>query len=456
MMTKIKKLGSGTYADVFHVLKNGKNYALKVNFSNEVSFCNCLREIHAMKKIEKHPFILIPEDFIFEYRKENNYVDFLYQLADGELKIKNFKIESLGKIIVELMLGVEFMHSRNIIHRDIKPHNVLLFGDDIKITDFGISCDTNLDYLKDVAYTPGFRAPEVCLKENYDFKADIWALGALIFYIVYGEYYIKKIGEDNVQLLEEIKQREHSYLTNHKRPDNERAKNVAKILNLDVLDRILRNMLHTDKAERLSITDILFDKSFSPFFENYRDLINDTRKKYRPYTFPLDFNVHITIDSERCQFINEMTQIVDEYSLKKITKLNIKFMALSIYDKCRNKIDLSKKILRKTIVFISLKFCIDDLFFEHSTVIGKYSRQKIAEAEKTIIFDGLNGVILDENIFTLSNRYFIEPLNKLELLFKFYTKTGFNGEISEYFSTAIKMVRLVNRRPGKTIYCNKR
>lgn len=455
MVTKIKKLGCGSYADVYHVKINGKDYALKENFSNEVDFCNCLREIHSMKKINKHPYIMTLEDTIIEYKKEKNYINFLYELADCELKANKISISDAGKIIVELMLAVEFIHSRNIIHRDIKPYNVLMFGSDVKLTDFGISCDANLNYFKDPAFTPGFRPPEVCLRENYDFKADIWSLGALIYYIVYGEYYIDKFEDNNEKLLSEIKQKEHDFLINRKRPSTQRVHSISKILNLDIIDKMLRNMLHSDKNERLTITDIFFDKKFDGFFANYRYLIDKTREQYRPYMCSLNYPIKIVVDKLRCKFINEMVCIVDDIKMSKNENYNVKFACITIFDRCRDKINLTKKLFRRTIVYIVLKFCIDDLFFDYKDVIGKYPKNTVAEAEKTIILDALNGVIFTENIYTLTNRYFNESLSKIEMLYKFFTLTGFNGKMFDYFSTAIKISALNARKQNKILYCNK-
>ena len=69
-------------------------------------------------------------------------------------------------IILEILLGLHFIHSNGIIHRDLKPENILLSGNslEISICDFGFALDTkNKEYMaaKNVCGTPGYIAPEV-------------------------------------------------------------------------------------------------------------------------------------------------------------------------------------------------------------------------------------------------------------------------------------------------------
>jgi serine/threonine protein kinase len=97
------------------------------------------------------------------------------------LKMKIPKCFDIMLILHNICLGVEYLHSRNIVHGDIKPSNILIFKDNkkyvAKLSDFSLSglCFDRIN--NKYAYTIGYRAPEVELKGSYDFKADIWALG---------------------------------------------------------------------------------------------------------------------------------------------------------------------------------------------------------------------------------------------------------------------------------------
>jgi serine/threonine protein kinase len=104
----------------------------------------------------------------------------IYDLSRA-LKCKVAKTFDIISILYNVSLGVEYLHSRNIVHGDIKPSNILIFKNDKKytgrITDFSLSALCFDRIYNKYAYTNGYRPPEVELKGSYDFKADIWALG---------------------------------------------------------------------------------------------------------------------------------------------------------------------------------------------------------------------------------------------------------------------------------------
>lgn len=79
------------------------------------------------------------------------------------------------------------MHSKNILHRDIKTQNIFITKNDIlKIGDFGISkqVETISPLTNTVCGTPYFMPPEVCLGKAYDSKADVWAVGVILYELI--------------------------------------------------------------------------------------------------------------------------------------------------------------------------------------------------------------------------------------------------------------------------------
>ncbi|KAI8388599.1 kinase-like domain-containing protein [Radiomyces spectabilis] len=92
----------------------------------------------------------------------------------------------------EMILGIEYLHNNDIVHRDIKPDNLLLSDDDVlKIVDFGVSemFVKGNDKLKGSAGSPAFMAPELCVAHHGEISgkaADIWSLGITLYCLVHG------------------------------------------------------------------------------------------------------------------------------------------------------------------------------------------------------------------------------------------------------------------------------
>lgn len=108
--------------------------------------------------------------------------------------MQKFSEKQAAKILHQVLLGLNYMHKKNIVHRDIKPENLLLESRDlanlnIKITDFGFAkCydPSNFEGLDDVLGSPLYMAPEVVKKLKYDTKVDIWSLGIVTYILLSG------------------------------------------------------------------------------------------------------------------------------------------------------------------------------------------------------------------------------------------------------------------------------
>ena len=81
------------------------------------------------------------------------------------------------------MLGVEHIHRKRILHRDIKTLNIFLTRDDkVKIGDLGVAkMLESADFAQTMVGTPFYLSPELCEEKPYNEKSDIWALGCLVY-----------------------------------------------------------------------------------------------------------------------------------------------------------------------------------------------------------------------------------------------------------------------------------
>jgi len=101
-----------------------------------------------------------------------------------------FPEEEVRKIFRHALSGLAAVHAHNVVHRDIKPDNVLLVNDsaeDLKLADFGIAIKLRPgEKARGEAGTPGYMAPEILRGEPYDCAADIWSLGVVFFLLFSG------------------------------------------------------------------------------------------------------------------------------------------------------------------------------------------------------------------------------------------------------------------------------
>jgi len=159
----------------------------KYLFENEIKI-NSLFNTRFILKIEDHKKDNKQLNIISEYFESQNLQKFLENEQKKDRKF--LKEEIIWKIFIQLCFALYHIHNKNIIHRNIKPVNILLDNKyNVKLTNFKkafalksetVLCyDFNLNYKenKEININP----PEIILKEGYNTKSDIWNLGAILY-----------------------------------------------------------------------------------------------------------------------------------------------------------------------------------------------------------------------------------------------------------------------------------
>lgn len=196
--TVIKNLGKGSAGkvDLVRNEETGHLYALKtisLSHLNAKERESAESEIHFLKVLKGPTLIKSYQSFIekdkitifMEYAEGGTLSD---QILTYKMNKEKFPTDTILNWIAQVVLGVMLMHSKNILHRDLKSQNLFLTSDGtVKIGDFGISKElpTLSSLAKTSCGTPYFMPPEVCKGEPYGEKIDIWAIGCILYELVF-------------------------------------------------------------------------------------------------------------------------------------------------------------------------------------------------------------------------------------------------------------------------------
>lgn len=192
-------MGKGKFAEVRSAKHKITNKIVAVKTLNktimtekQLERARC--EIETLKLCQ-HPNIMS----LYEIFENSEYIYLVLEhLSGGDLysyltKKHNLLSEKLVcKFVYSIGNAIYYMHSLGIIHRDIKPDNVVLIStdesSDVKIVDFGLAILLGRqEYATDCVGTLCYTAPEILEGDKYDKSVDMWSLGVLTYLLLVGE-----------------------------------------------------------------------------------------------------------------------------------------------------------------------------------------------------------------------------------------------------------------------------
>lgn len=240
-------LGQGKYGKVYLATnkEDSNNYAIKVIRKSELDadYINRLlkREISLMQLLN-HPNL---QNLIDLYQNNEKYFFVLDYCAKGSLfdllePGDLLDVKDASRYFRQIIYGLEYLHSCDVCHRDLKAENILITEDNnIKIADFGFAKLMKSGNSDTFCGSPHYVAPEVVKGQPYDaFKADVWSCGVILFALCTSRLPFSDV--DRRKLFSSIKKAKYIV------PDSldERAKDLIK------------RLLVINPSERLTIEQI--------------------------------------------------------------------------------------------------------------------------------------------------------------------------------------------------------
>lgn len=485
VLKKISKIGEGAYGAVYdatYIHDDKIKVAVKRNFvDNTTTFLGSIRELDILTKLKGHPFIvdlayvsldnpfsaltpLSPHKGNNKTREDKMYFIFEAGAYDCHTLIHGNKSAYcyLKMAMVQVLLGVEYMHAKGIYHRDLKPSNLIWYryGNErsLKIADFGMSkVNTEQEPKSPRVTTSYYRSIEVALMNtDYTEKSDMWSMGTIFFEMVARKALLKDVEQQDPKIVSAIlercprkptpnlinklnkinmKYRQGAFkmernlkdslgLTSAQIQEFNAGKNTATY---DQFLNLVTGLLELDPNERLSATQALNHE----FFEIYKPYINQVREKFPPVSDPVP-KLLLSNSTERQKAINIAFTIFNNRQTLYWYSHRILFQGIDLFDRYLNSLktkltDYHIELYFMCCVYISIKYfsTVRSPCPFRKLVVSSYQTPeaiRLAEDfEKILITSTLRFKVYRDTLFEISDKFNVKlSENQIKNLLIFY------------------------------------
>ncbi|KAG0010988.1 Serine/threonine-protein kinase, partial [Entomortierella chlamydospora] len=293
------EIGRGSFATVYKghhritkesvaiksVLRSKLTKKLLENLASEINILKGIRHDHIValvdcKETESHIHL------VMEYCSQGDLSQYIKRGGDGPPSLPSPPGGGLHEVVVrhflkQLASALEFLRSKNLIHRDLKPQNLLLHPPSnskegsgyglpvLKVADFGFARSLpRLSLAETLCGSPLYMAPEILHYEKYDAKADLWSVGTVLYEMCTGKPPFR--AHNHVELLKRIEQAQDVITFPGDNVAGDRAGSSTSqrhhhstvTISEDIKD-LIRQLLKRNPVERISFEEFFMNPTVS-------------------------------------------------------------------------------------------------------------------------------------------------------------------------------------------------
>ena len=363
-----KRIGKGSFSTIYkgYSTKNNEIYAIKeITIDKKQNKSNVKRELNVLKTLD-NPYIVKLHDVIIDTNYNNIYFILDYYPKGDLAKFLNhkpLKEKYCRKYMKQLALGLEYLLNKDILHRDLKPQNILLTNEyNIKITDFGFAKQVDKNSLiTTLCGSPMYMAPEIINKKDYDIKSDLWSVGVILYEMIYGSVPFNV--SNFLELIKNINNKDITF--NHKKikPTSECLELMKQLLIKDPKNRITWEAFFNNKwflndelmVQENNLLEISMSSSNSiPNIKNFKNERQFCSFTYESYIETKNNNLS---DLGSSKSINNSSNNFNNSSNKNISNFYKKLNK----DFSNDLIENSKKEINKNNIFYNNEFLQNEI-----------------------------------------------------------------------------------------------